>query len=78
MTKGRGEADSPPSREPHVGLDVRTPGSWPELTEPPRCPVREGVRDESSHSHSSVRNQDRAESMDKMNPTQSGCDWGDF
>ena len=28
--KGEGEADSPLSREPDVGLDPGTPGSWPE------------------------------------------------
>ena len=40
-----GEAGSPLSREPNVGLDPRTLGSWPEPkadtspTEPPRCPT---------------------------------------
>ena len=39
-----GESGSLLSRGPDVGLDPRTPGSWPELkaeaqpTEPPRCP----------------------------------------
>jgi len=28
--EGEGEADSPLSREPDVGLDPRTLGSWPE------------------------------------------------
>ena len=32
-----GQADSPQSREPNVGLDPRTPRSWPE-TEAPRHP----------------------------------------
>jgi len=42
--EGEGEAGLPPSREPHAGLNPRTPGSRPELkadtqlTEPPRCP----------------------------------------
>jgi len=41
---GEGEADSPLSREPDVGLSPRTLRSCPELkadaqwTEPPRCP----------------------------------------
>ena len=44
-TEGKGEAGSMLSREPNVGLDPRTPRSWPEpkadalLTEPPRCPA---------------------------------------
>ena len=44
QAEGKGEADSALSREPHVGLDPRTPGSWPEpeadasLTVPPRSP----------------------------------------
>ena len=39
-----GEADSPLSRVPDVGLDPSTPESWPEPkadaqpTKPPRCP----------------------------------------
>jgi len=39
-----GEAGSPQSREPSIGLDPRTPGSRPEPkadaqpTKPPRCP----------------------------------------
>ena len=42
--EAEGEADSSLSRELDVGLDPRTPGSWPELkadahaNEPPRCP----------------------------------------
>jgi len=28
--ESEGEADSPLSREPDVGLDPGTPGSWPE------------------------------------------------
>ena len=35
--EGEGEAGSPLSREPYVGLDASTLGSWPELkrqTEP--------------------------------------------
>ena len=30
-TEGEVEADAPLSREPDMGLDPRTPGSWPEL-----------------------------------------------
>jgi len=43
--EGEGEADSPLSREPNMGLDPRTPGSSPELkadaslTEPHRSPL---------------------------------------
>ena len=29
--KGEGEADSPPSKDPNVGLSSRTLGSWPGL-----------------------------------------------
>lgn len=39
---GKGEAGSPPSKEPNVGLDPSTLGSRPELkaspSEPPRRP----------------------------------------
>ena len=30
VAEGEGEAGSPPSRELNMGLDSRTPGSWPE------------------------------------------------
>lgn len=32
--EGKGEAGSLLGREPHAGLDLRTPGSGPEPTEP--------------------------------------------
>ena len=38
--EGKREADSPLSREPDVGLDPRTPGSWPDpkvVTQPLSC-----------------------------------------
>ena len=44
MAEEEGEAISSMNREPNVGLDPRTPRSWPEPkadalpTEPPRCP----------------------------------------
>ena len=44
QAEAEGEADSPQSREPDVGLDPRTLGSGPELkadaspAEPSRCP----------------------------------------
>jgi len=31
QAEGEGEADPPPSREPDLGLDPRTLGSWPGL-----------------------------------------------
>jgi len=43
--RGRGEADSPPSKEPDAGPDPKTPRSWPKLkagaspTKPPRHPL---------------------------------------
>ena len=44
QAEAEGEAGFPPSKEPDVGLDPRTLGSWPEPkaaaypTEPPRRP----------------------------------------
>ena len=47
--EAKGKADSPLSREPNSGLNLRTLRSWPELkadvqpTEPPRCPTIEDL-----------------------------------
>jgi len=46
QAEGEGEADSPPSQKPAMGLHPRTPGSRPEpkadaqLTEAPRRPLQ--------------------------------------